>query len=270
MIIIAATPIGNLGDHSPRLIEALQKAHLVVAEDTRKAKTLTTALGVSLHQPITAMHEHNERQIVDDIVNVAKTRDVVVLTDAGMPGISDPGYVIASRAHDEHVTVSLIPGPSAVVSALAVSGLPTDRFSFDGFIPKKGRREFFEALRTEKRTMVFFDSPHRTPDTLVVMAEVFGLERRVTVCRELTKMFEEIRRGTLAELIEWSRDGLKGEITIVCEGYRLQEVTIDQALEQVAALVEQGVKTTDAAKQVAAVTGLSKRELYNAWLAREA
>ena len=270
MIIIAATPIGNLGDHSPRLIEALEKADLVVAEDTRKAKTLTTALGVRLHQPVRAMHEHNERMIVDEIIALAETRTVVVLTDAGMPGISDPGYVIASRAHDESVAVSVIPGPSAVISALAVSGLPTDRFSFDGFVPKKGRREFFQALATEKRTMVFFDSPHRLGDNLGVMAEVFGPTRRATVCRELTKLFEEVKRGTLAELIEWSAEGVKGEITIVVEGQRGGEVSMEDALEQVAQLIAEGEKTTDATRQVAAQTGLPKRELYNAWSRRDA
>ena len=270
MIILAATPIGNLQDHSPRLIEALTKAHLIVAEDTRKAKTLLGALGVSPHQPIKAMHEHNERQIVADIVEQAKTRDVVVLTDAGMPAISDPGYVIATKAHDEGVKVSIIPGPSAVISALAVSGLPTDRFSFDGFIPKKGRREFLTQLAGEKRTMVFFESPHRVAETLQVMSEVLGAERRATVCRELTKMFEEVRRGTLRELIDWCEGGVKGEITLVVEGQRGIAVTLDEALEQVAALIGQGEKTTEAAKQVAASTGLSKRELYEAWSRREA
>jgi len=270
VIILAATPIGNLGDHSPRLIDALTTANMIVAEDTRKAKTLLGALGVTAHQPIKAMHEHNERQIVDDIIEMAKTRDVVVLTDAGMPGISDPGYVIATKAHDEGVKVSVIPGPSAVISALAVSGLPTDRFSFDGFIPKKGRKEFLTHLAAEKRTMVFFESPHRLADTLQVMSDVFGPTRRATVCRELTKMFEEVRRGTVSELLEWCEGGVKGEITLVVEGHRGSAITLDEALGQVASLVAEGMKTTDAAKQVAAETGLSKRELYEAWSRREA
>ena len=270
MIILAATPIGNLGDHSPRLIDALSTADIIVAEDTRKAKTLLGALGVTPHQPIKAMHEHNERQVVEDIVVLAKTRDVVVLTDAGMPGISDPGYVIATKAHDEGVRVSVIPGPSAVISALAVSGLPTDRFSFDGFIPKKGRKEFFANVAAEKRTMVFFESPHRLADTLEVMADVFGPSRRATVCRELTKMFEEVRRGTISELIAWCEGGVKGEITLVVDGHKGTAVTFDEALEQVALLVGEGAKTTEAAKQVASETGLSKRELYEAWSRREA
>lgn len=270
MIILAATPIGNLRDHSPRLIDVLEKADLIVAEDTRKAKTLTTSLGIRLHQPIRAMHEHNERAIVDDIVLLAKTRDVVVLTDAGMPGISDPGYVIASRAHDEGVVVSVIPGPSAVIAALAVSGLPTDRFSFEGFIPKKARKEFFLTLAHDKRTMVFFESPHRLPDTLSVMRDVLGGERRACVCRELTKMFEEVKRGTLDELIDWFGEEVKGEITLVVEGQREQVTTLDEALLMVARLIKSGEKTTDATKQVASHTGLSKRDLYNAWSRREA
>lgn len=270
MIILAATPIGNLNDHSPRLIETLANAHVIVAEDTRKAKTLLGALGVRLHQPIVAMHEHNEREIVDDIISQAKTRDVVVLTDAGMPGISDPGYVIANRAHDEGVPVSVIPGPSAVISALAVSGLPTDRFSFDGFIPKKGRQEFFRQLAHEKRTMVFFDSPHRLADSLADMVEVFGPSRRATVCRELTKLFEEVRRGTVSDLLDWCKGGVKGEITLVVEGHRGETATLEEGLRLVAELIGQGEKTTEATKQVAAQTGLSKRELYEAWSTREA
>lgn len=270
MIIIAATPIGNLKDHSPRLLEALERADLIVAEDTRTAKTLFSSLGVRVHQPVRAMHEHNERDIVDDVVRQAKTGNVVVLTDAGMPGISDPGYVIASRAHDEGVTVSVIPGPSAVISALVVSGLPTARFSFDGFIPKKGRQEFFAALALEKRTMVFFESPHRLPETLVVMRHALGSNRRATVCRELTKMFEEVKRGTLDELIEWCGSGVKGEITLVVEGATAPTHTVDSALELVARLVTDGHKATDATRQVAHETGLPKRALYDAWSRRQA
>lgn len=270
MIILAATPIGNLGDHSARLVEALQRADLIVAEDTRKAKTLVGALGISLHQPIRAMHEHNERGIVDEVLNLARAKDVLVLTDAGMPGISDPGYVIASRAHDEGVRVSVVPGPSAVISALAVSGLPTDRFCFEGFLPKKGRRELFTGLSGEKRTMVFFESPHRLADSLALMREVWGGGRRATVCRELTKMFEEVKRGSLDELIDWCAGGVKGEITLVVEGSAGVTVTPDEALRMVADLVEGGVRAADATKEVAAATGLSKRELYDAWSRREA
>jgi 16S rRNA (cytidine1402-2'-O)-methyltransferase len=270
MIILAATPIGNLGDHSARLVDALQRADLIVAEDTRKAKTLVGALGISLHQPIRAMHEHNERDIVDDVLSLARAKDVLVLTDAGMPGISDPGYVIASRAHDEGVKVSVIPGPSAVISALAVSGLPTDRFCFEGFLPKKGRRELFATLSGEKRTMVFFESPHRLLDTLTLMRDVWGGGRRATVCRELTKLFEEVKRGSLDELIDWCAGGVKGEITLVVEGSSWVVVSVDDALRMVAELVEGGVRAADAAKEVAVATGLAKRELYDAWSRREA
>jgi 16S rRNA (cytidine1402-2'-O)-methyltransferase len=270
MIILAATPIGNLGDHSARLVDALQRADLIVAEDTRKAKTLVGALGISLHQPIRAMHEHNERDIVDDVLSLARAKDVLVLTDAGMPGISDPGYVIASRAHDEGVKVSVIPGPSAVISALAVSGLPTDRFCFEGFLPKKGRRELFATLSGEKRTMVFFESPHRLLDTLTILRDVWGGGRRATVCRELTKMFEEVKRGSLDELIDWCAGGVKGEITLVVEGFAGMVVSLDESLRMVADLVEGGVRAADAAKEVSAATGLAKRELYDAWSRREA
>lgn len=270
MIILAATPIGNLGDHSARLVDALQRADLIVAEDTRKAKTLVGALGISLHQPIRAMHEHNERDIVDEVLSLARAKDVLVLTDAGMPGISDPGYVIASKAHDAGVRVSVIPGPSAVISALAVSGLPTDRFCFEGFLPKKGRRELFATLSAEKRTMVFFESPHRLHDTLSHMREVWGGGRRATVCRELTKLFEEVRRGTLDELVAWSEGGVKGEITVVVEGSTGVWVSLDDALQMVAERVESGVRAAEAAKEVAAETGLLKRDIYDAWSRREA
>jgi 16S rRNA (cytidine1402-2'-O)-methyltransferase len=270
VIVVAATPIGNLKDHSPRFLEALSGAVLIVAEDTRTAKNLLTALGVTTHPPLRAMHEHNERAIVDDIINQAKTGDVVVLSDAGMPGISDPGYVIVSRAHDEGVAVSVIPGPSALVSALAVSGLPTDRFCFEGFIPKKGRTEFFSQLAGEKRTMVFFDSPRRLGENLALMRDVFGSSRRATVCRELTKLFEEVKRGTLDELIDWSLGGVKGEITLVVEGATASSVSFDEAQRRVQELTSQGVKTTEATRQVAAETGWGKRELYDAWSKREA
>lgn len=270
MIIFAATPIGNLADHSPRLVEAIGRADVIVAEDTRSAKSLFGALGLHPHQPIRAMHEHNEREVVDELIAQARTQDILVLTDAGTPGISDPGYVIASRAHAAGVPVSVIPGPSAVIVALIASGLPTDRFCFEGFVPKKGRQEFLAQLATERRTMVFFESPHRLGQTLAEMADAWGGDRRACVCRELTKKFEQVRQDTLAVLAEEFSEGARGEITLVVAGAPSAEVSVDEALRMVAGLVEAGAKVTDATRDVASSTGLSKRILYDAWAKRDA
>ena len=264
VLLVAATPIGNIADHSPRLLEALRTADLIVAEDTRHSKSLASLLGVTTRNNWLAAHEYNEREQVEKVLDVARTKVVLVLTDAGTPAISDPGFILVRSAHEQGIPVSVIPGPSAVISALAVSGLPTDRFTFEGFVPKKGRREFLEELRSERRTMVFFDSPHRLPDTLREMAEVFGGERLAAVCRELTKKFEQVSRDSLAALADAFAEGARGEITLVVQGAPKRVMGIEDALREVKALVDSGVRLTDAAKQVAKQTGLPKRDLYEA------
>lgn len=268
MLILAATPIGNLGDASSRLIETLEAAPVVAAEDTRTAAHLLRALGVEHRPALVALHEHNERQIARDLVERARDQDVVVLTDAGMPSVSDPGYVVVAAAIDAGVGVTCVPGPSAVLTALAVSGLPSDRFVFEGFPPRKQgpRLRAFEALAREPRTIVLFEAPHRLAETLADLATTFG-DRRVAVCRELTKKFEEVRRGTPAELAAWASDGVRGEIAIVIEGAPVQAASLEDAVRDVLARTQAGERLKDAAAQVAEGTGLGRRELYQAALA---
>ncbi|GIT80502.1 ribosomal RNA small subunit methyltransferase I [Leifsonia sp. LS1] len=268
MIILAATPIGNLGDASARLVEVLGEAPVVAAEDTRVAQRLLAGLGIANRPRLIALHDHNERDRAAELVDLAREQDVVVLSDAGMPTVSDPGFHLVEVAAAAGVTVTALPGPSAVLTALAVSGLPTDRFTFEGFLPRKPgeRSSALRALAAEPRTMVFFESPNRLAASLAAMAEELGAERRVVVCRELTKLFEEVRRGTAAELADWAADGVRGEIAIVVAGAPARVVDPESALEQVLALVASGTRLKDAAAEVAEATGLGRRDLYQAAL----
>ena len=267
VIILAATPIGNLGDASRRLIEALGSADVIASEDTRTTIHLMRALGIENRPRLIALHEHNEEAKAPEIIELARDADVLVLTDAGMPAISDPGFPLVAAAAAAGVTVTALPGPSAVITALALSGLPTDRFSFEGFVPRKGRLGALHLLAREERTMVFFESPHRLAESLADMATAFGGVRRVAVCRELTKMFEEVRRGTAAELAEWAAEGVKGEICIVVEGAGHVEADLGSGIAQVAALVAAGARLKEASAEVAEATGLSRRDLYEGALA---
>ncbi len=269
MIILAATPIGNLGDVSRRLVEVLENADVIAAEDTRTAQRLLRALEIANRPPLIALHDHNERQRAAELAARADSADVVVLSDAGMPTVSDPGYALVVEAVRQGVTVTAVPGPSAVLTALAVSGLPTDRFAFEGFLPRKGgdRRQALAALAAEPRTLVFFESPSRLAASLEDMAGAFGAERRAAVCRELTKLHEEVRRGPLSALVAWAADGVRGEIVVVVEGAAAPEVSAEDALAQVMRLVETGVRLKDACAEVAALSGRSARELYQATLA---
>lgn len=269
MIILAATPIGNLGDASRRLVEALESAPVIAAEDTRTAQRLLAALGVANRPRLVALHDHNERQRSVELVELARDEDVLVLSDAGMPTVSDPGFGLVAAAAEAGVVVTAIPGPTAVVTALALSGLPTDRFTFEGFLPRKPgeRRSALTALAHEQRTMVFFESPARVAASLSDMAAAFGAERRAAVCRELTKLHEEIARGTLAELVSWAAPGVRGEIAVVVAGAAPREVEFADAVAQVRALIGGGTRLKDASREVAAQTGHPSRELYAAALA---
>ncbi|WBU37978.1 16S rRNA (cytidine(1402)-2'-O)-methyltransferase [Homoserinibacter sp. YIM 151385] len=268
MIILAATPIGNLGDASRRLVEALEGAEAVAAEDTRIAVKLMRGLGIENRPRLIALHEHNERERSAELVELAREADLLVLTDAGMPAVSDPGYELVRAAVAAEVTVTALPGPSAVVTALALSGLPTDRFCFEGFLPRRGRAAVLGALAAETRTLVFFESPHRIGDSLRALAEAFGPERRAAVCRELTKLHEEVARGTLAELAARFAEGARGEIALVVEGAPARAADEGAAVEEVLALAASGERLKDAAARVAAATGLSKRDLYESALRR--
>lgn len=262
MIILAATPIGNLGDASRRLVDALETAKVVAAEDTRTAIHLMQGLGITNRPQLIALHEHNEVAKAAEIVELARESDVLVLTDAGMPAISDPGFPLVAAAASAGVRVTVIPGPSAVLAALAVSGLPTDRFTFEGFIPRKSRVAWFGALAREERTMVFFESPNRLAESLADLVTALGPARRVVVARELTKMFEEVRRGTAAELALWAASGIKGEICVVVAGAEPASASLPDGISQVLALVAGGISLKDAAGEVSGATGLGRRDLY--------
>ncbi len=266
MIILAATPIGNLGDASRRLIEALGRVEVIAAEDTRTAIQLLSALGVENRPRLIALHDHNETAKAGEIAELARDADVLVLSDAGMPTISDPGYGLVVAAAAAGVTVTALPGPSAVLMALAVSGLPTDRFVFEGFLPRKGRLAALRALAAEPRTLVFFESPHRIGDALADLATAFGPSRRAAVCRELTKLHEEVARGTLAELAERFADGARGEIALVVEGAPPASASLEDGVARVLQLVAAGARLREASSEVAEVTGLGRRELYEAAL----
>lgn len=270
MLFVAATPIGNLGDHTPRLVEALEQARLIVAEDTRSTRSLMHKLGIQSAAEVRPLHEHNESGVIERVLKTAATLPVVLVSDAGMPGISDPGYLLVAEAHRQSIPVSVLPGANAVVAALAVSGLPTDRFCFEGFVAKKGRKAALADLVDEKRTMIFFESPHRLPSTLAEMAEIFGSEREATVCRELTKKFEQVTRGTLSALAGEFASGVKGEVTLVVRGQQGSGVSFDEAVEMVAHAVSAGEKATEVTRRVARETGHSKPELYRAWLGADA
>lgn len=265
MLILAATPIGNLSDASPRLIECLETAAYIAAEDTRTLYKLAQALGIKINAKTFSLHEHNEGDRVDYLVALAAENDLVVVSDAGMPTVSDPGFQLVRGAVAKGVDVTIIPGPSAVLSALAVSGLPTDRFSFEGFIPRKQgeRQRLWETLAHETRTMIFFESPHRILESLESALAVLGPERQATVSRELTKKFEQTVRGTLAQLVEWARTEPKGEMVVVLAG---AEATQHQALDvvdQVLELVAAGSPLKPAVAEVAQAAGVSKSELYD-------
>ncbi|MEF2977807.1 16S rRNA (cytidine(1402)-2'-O)-methyltransferase [Subtercola sp. YIM 133946] len=270
MIILAATPIGNLKDASARLIETLEAAEVVAAEDTRVTAKLLRALGVANRPRLIALHDHNEREKAAELVELARGTDLVVLSDAGMPTVSDPGYHLVQAAVAAGVVVTIIPGPSAVVSALAVSGLPTDRFTFEGFLPRKQgeRRAALAELARERRTMVFFESPNRLAASLADIAATLGDDRLVAVCRELTKLYEEVKRGGAASLVAWAEAGVKGEIVLVVAGAEPLEVTLETGLAQVLELVADGSRLKDATAAIAEATGLSRRALYESALQR--
>ena len=265
MIILGGTPIGNLGDASPRLREMLETVAVIACEDTRTTSKLLAGLHIENRPKLIALHEHNEGDRAAELLRLAADEDVLVLSDAGMPTVSDPGFVLVRAAVEAGIGVSVIPGPSAVITALAVSGLPTDRFTFEGFLPRKSsdRRSAFAALEREPRTMVFFESPHRIDESLADARDVLGADRPAAVCRELTKMFEEVKRGNLGELAEWARDEVRGEIVVVIGGAAARaSVSFEDALAEVARLTATGLGLKDASAQVADLTGLSKRDLY--------
>ncbi|UOQ60204.1 16S rRNA (cytidine(1402)-2'-O)-methyltransferase [Leucobacter rhizosphaerae] len=268
MLLLAATPIGNLGDASIRLRETLAAARVIAAEDTRHTAQLLRLLGIDHRPELVALHDHNEHDRASALVDRAATEDVVLVSDAGMPTVSDPGFRVVQLAAERGVDVTVIPGPSAVITALAVAGLPTDRFAFEGFLPRKAgeRARALAALAEEPRTLVFFESPARVAASLRAIAEAFGEDRRGAVCRELTKLHEEVRRGPVGELAEWAAEGVRGEIVLVIAGAPGRVVSPEAALAEVQRRVAAGERLKDATREVAESTGLSARDLYAAVL----
>nr|WP_221199710.1 16S rRNA (cytidine(1402)-2'-O)-methyltransferase [Nocardioides soli] len=268
-MVLAATPIGQVGDAPPRLAEELAGADVVAAEDTRRLKRLTTDLGVTIAGRIVSYFEGNESARTPVLLEALLAGDrVLLVTDAGMPSVSDPGYRLVAAAVEHDVRVTAVPGPSAVLTALALSGLPVDRFCFEGFLPRKAgeRSRRLADLADEQRTMVFFEAPHRTEAALAAMAEAFGGDRAAAVCRELTKTHEEVRRGPLADLVAWAAEGVRGEVTIVVAGAApVAEVGSDPAslLAAVGDLEAAGLPRKEAIVDVARRAGVPKREVYN-------
>ena len=283
-LVVAAVPIGQPGDISPRLASALATVPVIAAEDTRRVRRLAAALGVHPAGRIVSYYDAVEQDRVPGLLDaLAAGEDVLLVTDAGMPTVSDPGYRLVAAAAAAGLTVTVLPGPSAVPAALAVSGLPSDRFCFEGFPPRRAaeRARRFASLAAEPRTMVFFESPHRLAGTLAGLVAEFGPDRRAVACRELTKTYEEIRRGTLAELAGWATAGVRGEITLVVAGApagapaastasRAAASTAGPALAaEVASREADGLARKDAIAAVAAGRGLRKRDVYAAVVAEK-
>ena len=270
-LYLVATPIGNLGDFSPRAIETLEKVDFIAAEDTRVSVKLLNHFEIK--KPLVSYHEHNHITAGQAILQrLLAGESCALVTDAGTPAVSDPGEDLVRLCAENSVEVLSIPGCCAAVNALAVSGLPTGRFTFEGFLTvnKKNRRERLESLNNEERTMIFHEAPHKLLTTLQDMAAVFGPERRIALCRELTKLHEETVRTTLGEAVaHYTEASPKGEFVLVLAGAEPREtvaVTLEDAVAQVLALKAQGIRLKDAAKEVAEHTGLSKNDLYAAAL----
>jgi 16S rRNA (cytidine1402-2'-O)-methyltransferase len=268
ILYLVPTPIGNLGDLSTRIVHTLEEADFIAAEDTRVSVKILNHLG--LKKPMVSYYRHNTETSGPQILQrILAGESCALVTDAGTPAISDPGEELVALCAEAGVTVVSIPGPCALVTALAVSGLPTGRFTFEGFLAmnKKNRREHLESLKGERRTMIFYEAPHKLLSTLSDLCAAFGEERRIALCRELTKLHEEVRRCTLGEaLAHYQENPPKGEFVLVVEGETVQEeapaLTLEEAAERVKALYEQGVPMKEAAKQVANETGFQKKELY--------
>ncbi|WP_083974838.1 16S rRNA (cytidine(1402)-2'-O)-methyltransferase [Kitasatospora mediocidica] len=273
VLVLAGTPIGDVSDAPPRLIAELGSADVIAAEDTRRLRRLTQALGVTPSGRVLSYFEGNEvgrtPELVEALTGGAR---VLLVTDAGMPSVSDPGYRLVAAAVAADIKVTAVPGPSAVLTALALSGLPVDRFTFEGFLPRKAgdRARQLAEVAAEPRTMVFFEAPHRIAEALGAMAEAFGADRPAAVCRELTKTYEEIKRGPIGELAVWAADGVRGEITVVVAGAppaAPQELGPAELARRVAVREEAGESRKEAIAAVAADLGLPKREVFDAVVA---
>ncbi|AZK94504.1 16S rRNA (cytidine(1402)-2'-O)-methyltransferase [Streptomyces sp. SID5473] len=272
-LVLAGTPIGDPGDAPPRLAAELRTADIVAAEDTRRLRRLTQTLDAQPTGRVVSYFEGNEAARTPELVEaLTGGARVLLVTDAGMPSVSDPGYRLVAAAVEADIRVTAVPGPSAVLTALALSGLPVDRFCFEGFLPRKAgeRLARLRENEQERRTLVYFEATHRIEETLAAMAEVFGADRRAAVCRELTKTYEEVKRGGLADLAAWAADGVRGEITVVVEGAPAPgpgDLTPAELVARVRAREEAGERRKEAIAAVAAEAGVPKREVFDAVVA---
>ncbi|TYC99182.1 16S rRNA (cytidine(1402)-2'-O)-methyltransferase [Arthrobacter echini] len=271
-VVLAATPIGNMGDATERLIGLLQTADVVAAEDTRRLHRLLQGLGVGLSGRVISYHEHNEAERTPELLDLVRDGATVLLvTDAGMPAVSDPGYRLVRAAVEEDLDLTVVPGASAVLAALALSGLPTDRFCFEGFLPRKAglRAGRLADLVSERRTMVFFEAPHRLEAMLRSLQQEFGSDRQAAVARELTKVHEQVIRGSLLDLLQWAQDGeVRGELAVVVAGAADAPPTRpEDHVSEVTVLLDGGMRLKDAVAAVSAERRVSKRELYAAVIA---
>ncbi len=274
-LVLAGAPIGQAGDASARLAQELASADVVAAEDTRRLHRLCADLGVKPTGKVVSCFEGNEEQRVPELLDAVRAgRRVLLVTDAGMPTVSDPGYRLVAAAAAEGLHVTCVPGPSAVTTALAVSGLPSDRFCFEGFLPRKQgeRRTRLQGLVAERRTAVLFEAPHRLHASLRDMADVLGADRRAVVCRELTKTHEEVRRGRLADLAAWAEAGVLGEVTVVLAGAPepTTELTPAELVRLVGVREQAGLTRKEALAAVAVETGVPRRDVFDAVVAAKA
>ncbi|MFE0220399.1 16S rRNA (cytidine(1402)-2'-O)-methyltransferase [Streptomyces albidoflavus] len=272
-LVLAGTPIGDTADAPPRLAAELERADVIAAEDTRRLRRLTQALGVHTTGRVVSYFEGNESARTPELVEeLAQGARVLLVTDAGMPSVSDPGYRLVAAAVERGLRITAVPGPSAVLTALALSGLPVDRFCFEGFLPRKAGERLgrLREVAGERRTLVYFEAPHRLAATLEAMAEVFGADRRAAVCRELTKTYEEVRRDGLGALAAWAAEGVRGEITVVVEGApEAGPADLDDAelVRRVRDREEAGERRKEAIAAVADEAGLPKRQVFDAVVA---
>lgn len=267
-LFVVGTPIGNLGDITYRAVETLKTVDFICAEDTRV--TIKLLNHYEIKKPLVSYHEHSARQVSENIVNrILSGENCAVVSDAGMPCISDPGEDLVSRCIENDIPIEVVPGPTAMASAVAISGLSTSRFAFEGFlsVTKKQRFSHLQSVAKDTHTLIFYEAPHKLVSTLTDMLEYFG-DRKISLCRELTKIYEEVIRTTISGAIEYYKDKTpKGEYVLVIEGYNeeaaLAEITIEEAVEQAQKLISQGMKAVDACKEAAKATGYKKSDIYS-------
>ena len=269
MLILAATPLGNPADASDSLKSAIVNAKFIAAEDSRKLSRLCSDLNIRHNAKVISFFEGNESERIGELTEILNTgEDLLVVTDAGMPGISDPGYRLIRAAIENNIQVKVIPGPSAVTTALLLSGLPSDRFCFEGFLPRTSgaRISALEELATEERTMIFFEAPHRILESLEDVEKVFGGNRSGAICREITKTYEEVVRGSISELVAWAKSKeILGEITLVIGGFVANKnLSAEELIKEVLKFEAAGISRKEAIAEVAKVTGVAKRDVFNA------